>query len=102
MHARGWITLVIRLVGLASVLFGAYRLISTIEAAQNMSALASIADMARDSPVAGMFKPENFRPSYVGPALWIAAGLLLMILGGPLGRFLFSGIESPRASPAPR
>jgi hypothetical protein len=99
MRPRGWVTLVIRLVGLASVLWGVYVLISTIDAARSV---ASIGDMAKDTPLAGMFKAENFQPSYVGPALWIGAGLLLMVLGGPLGRFLFSGIESPEPNTAQR
>jgi hypothetical protein len=99
MRPRGWVTLIIRLVGLASVLWGVYVLISTIDAASSM---ASIGEIAKDTPLAGMFKAENYQPSYVGPALWIGAGALLMIVSARLVRFLFSGIETPEPTTAQR
>ena len=60
MRPRGWITLSIRLVGLASVLFGVYQVISIIQAAESFKALASLGEFARDTPVGGMFKAEVF------------------------------------------
>ena len=102
MRPRGWVTLIIRVIGLASVLWGVYDLITTIEAASNIQSLPDFGGLAKDTPLAEMFKAENFRPSYVGPALWIGAGLALMALGGPLGRFLFSGIETPEPNAASR
>ena len=100
MRPRGWVTLGIRLVGLVSVLYGVYQLISIVEATQAVESVASLGELVKDTPVAGMFKAENFQPSYLGPVLWIGAGLVLMMIGGPLGRFLFSGIEAPVTAPA--
>ena len=97
MSARSWVTLVIRLMGLASVLLGVYNLISIIEV-RSSPFVDSMSQMAKDTPMAAMFSGENFRPSYVGPTLWIGAGLTLMLIGGPLGRFLFSGLESRQAA----
>jgi hypothetical protein len=102
MRPRGWVTLSIRLVGLASALFGVYQVISIIQAAESFKALASFGEFARDTPVAGMFNAEVFRPSYLGPVLWTGVGLLLMLISGPLTRLLFSGLEAPlKAAEAP-
>ena len=101
MSIRSWITLGIRLVGLAAVLVGVYEVISLIEYSTS-PAVASLSKLAKDSAMAGMFDAETLRPNYAVPAIWIGGGLLLMFLGGPITRLLFSGIESPQSTPPAR
>jgi hypothetical protein len=101
MRARHWITLSLRLVGLASVLWGVYNVISIVQAKDSMASLqATMQQFAKDTPVAGMFNADSFRPSYVGPALWIGVGLALMLISGPLTRLLFSGMPSGQPTTA--
>src|SRR5215216_3686432 len=101
MRARHWITLSIRLVGLASVLWGVYSVISIIQTKDTMATMqATVQGLAKDSPFAGMFNPNNFQPSYVGPTIWIGLGLALMLVSGPLTRLLFSGLPSGQSTSA--
>ena len=96
MSTRSKVILAIRLLGLASVLFGAYALIATYQQASS-PAMASLRELTKNSPVETMFSEDALRPDYTTPGLWISAGLVLLLVSAPLTRLLFSGLEPAAA-----
>lgn len=92
MRARSSVTLTLRLVGLGSVLLGVYKLISILEVTTS-PAMESFRNMFASNPIAGMVDPELFRPSYLGPGLFVGVGIVLMLLSKWLTRFLFRDLE---------
>jgi hypothetical protein len=95
MNARGWVTLSVRLLGLGFVLVGVVKLIAAVELASSpqLEMVRRMSDQALEGALA---------PNYLGTALWMLLGALLMGFSAAITRFLFLGLERNATSgPSP-